>query len=250
MKTSKILLRTGVLVLSAFCLVVFQVSLSSILVDSPAYAQPFATLAPNTATLDPAGVVGTPIAPSIIPTIGPGERFEQGDSYLESIDKDGIVGDGTYGYYKIPENPNAVLIWTTDGTGTHYLVVEEGSHVLTGGADPENGFYKLVQRREELQIANDTARLNRDTHKESAGLMRAGSIVAFGAAIGCVVTGVLPCVLGLLGIGAAAFVASIGQDDDTGEQQNSITTNNEQIADIEGQMRFQQRIGQAAEGSG
>ncbi|MFQ5922583.1 MAG: hypothetical protein ACE5M4_07035, partial [Anaerolineales bacterium] len=185
-----------------------------------------------------------------IPTIGPGSRFEQGDPYLKTIDPDGIVGDSRYGYYVLPEDPDSVLIWTTDETGTHYLVVREDSEVLTGGSDPENGIYRLVQRREELKTANANARLDRDTHKETAGFLRGGTVLAWGAAIGCVIASAGACVLGLLGIGAAAFAASLAQDDDAGEQHNAITINNEQIADIEGQMRFQQKIGQSTEGSG
>lgn len=250
MKFSKTLARAGVLLFSALCLLVFQLANSILLGSKVALAQDeFPTLAPNVVTFTPAVEDGTPV-PAAISEIVPGTRFEEGDPYLKSIDEEGIIGDKSYGYYEIPENPDAVLIWTTDGTGTHYLVVEKGSDILTGGDDPENGFYRLVQRREELEKANETARLNRDTHKETAGFMRGGSIVAFGAAIGCVVTGVIPCVVGLIGIGAAAFVASLVQDDDKGEEQNTITTNNEEIATIEGQMRFRQRTGQISGGSG
>jgi len=61
---------------------------------------------------------------------------------------------------------------------------------------------------------------------------------------------VIPCVVGLLAIGATAFIASLVQDDDKGEEQNTITTNNEEIDTIEGQMRFRQRTGQISVGSG
>ena len=133
MKTSKSLLRTGVLVLSAFFLAVFQVSLSSILVDSPAYAQPFATLPPNTATLNPAGVVGTPVVPTPIPTIGPGQSFTEGqEELLPELLRPDLL-DSDYGYSEILGKPGLFLVWSTDEYGTKsYFVLQDGNDYLNG----------------------------------------------------------------------------------------------------------------------
>lgn len=133
MRIRKVLLRTGILVVSAFCLIIFQVSLGSILNRSTAYAQPFATLPPRTAILDPAGVVSTPVGPMLlpIPTIGPGQMFTEDQVlFLPEVLRPDLL-DTEYGYSEILGKPGLFLVWSTDDFGTRrYFVLEQSDEYL------------------------------------------------------------------------------------------------------------------------
>jgi len=133
MKLRKIFLRTGIVVVSAFCLIIFQVSLGALLSDSAAYAQPFATLPRSTATVDSAGVVGTPVGPMLlpIPTIGPGQMFTEDQVLLlPSVLRPDLL-DSEYGYSEILGKPGLFLVWSTDDFGTkRYFVLQQGNEYL------------------------------------------------------------------------------------------------------------------------
>jgi len=133
MKVRRILLRTGIVVVSAFYLIIFQVSLGALLNDSPAYAQPFATLPRSTATVDPAGFVGTPVGPMLlpIPTIGPGQMFTEDQVLLLPRVLRPDLLDTEYGYSEILGRPGLFLVWSTDDFGTkRYFVLEQGNEYL------------------------------------------------------------------------------------------------------------------------
>ena len=133
MKLRKIILRTGIVVVSAFCLIVFQVPLVSILNDSSVYAQPFATLPRSTVTVDPAGVLETPVGPMIlpIPTIGPGQMFTEDQVLLLPKVLRPDLLDTEYGYSEILGRPGLFLVWSTDDFGTkRYFVLQQGNEYL------------------------------------------------------------------------------------------------------------------------
>ena len=65
-----------------------------------------------------------------IPTVGPGQSFEQ-DSFArpKTITQH---GDDQFGYGRIEGSANLLLVWFTDEFGTHYLVLDENSEELKG----------------------------------------------------------------------------------------------------------------------
>ena len=129
MKYSKVLARTGILLFSALCLLVFQLANSILLGNTVALAQDeFPTVPPSDAEFESPIEDLDPI-PTPIPTIGPGATFDEDDPNLPEIDEDGRVGDDEYGYYQLPEDPSLYLIWTTNEDGTHYTVVAADSHI-------------------------------------------------------------------------------------------------------------------------
>lgn len=210
MKTSKILLRTGVLALSAFCLVVFQVSLNSILVDSPAYAQPFATLAPSTATIAPAGVVGTPVGPTPFPTIAPGQSFSEGqEEFLPDVLRPDLL-DSEYGYSEILGKPGLFLVWSTDEFGTkRYFVLDQDNEYLQAIiTEVDKVRNNWLEMRNELPLAKAIAGAIIGVVLGVVGLVCAGGAVVslLGTPISAPVTGGLTaCAGGAFTLSAGAF---------------------------------------------
>ena len=100
--------------------------LGNALVLSPgiSFAHLQVTIAPPAAEFPtPFGDVVPTATP--IPTLGPGQSFEQ-DSFNrpETITQQ---GDDQFGYGRIQGSTSSLLIWFTDEAGTHYLVVDENS---------------------------------------------------------------------------------------------------------------------------
>ena len=185
MKIGKVFLRTGVVLLSAFCLLVFQVVTKSILAKTRVYAKgQFETLAPNTVTITPAVEGGTP-APTPISTLEPEDYFDEDDEsrpeYQEIED-----GDRWFGYAEVRDDPDSYLMWFTDEDGTHYRLVSSDSKVLFGTIDPstgerrENGYDQLIADRDTLIKDLDDLRLEISGEANS----RDGSFLAAGIVIG------------------------------------------------------------------
>lgn len=215
MKIGKILARTGVLLFSALCLIVFQFANSILLTKSNAYAQDeFPTLPPNTVTLAPAVEGGTP-APTPISTLEPEEYFEEDDPnrpearYTEK-------GDDQFGYGPANDEETKFLMWFTDEDGTHYRLVDSTSQILFGSVDPvtgqrrDNGFNQKVEERESLKT--ELAELNVELRGEERATNRSFGFSGFLLGAGLVV-----CILASAGlctlatpIVAAGAVAGMG----------------------------------------
>ena len=247
MKIGKVFLRTGVVLLSALCLLVFQVVTNSILADTRVYAKgQFETLAPNTITLTPAIEDGTPI-PTPLPTVGPGQSFEQGDENLPKIADESKVGGEQYGYARLDDDPSLFLIWSTDERGTHYLVVGENSDILTGGNDPEMGFRSLVRKRNQLRTDIDLSVANKEEHRSSGTWFRIGTVLILGGAIVCtIITGGF-CGVAIAPIAAGPFWASLTQDSRARIEQNNVESLAGVLEETERNLRFQLKLGQSTE---
>ena len=65
----------------------------------------------------------TPVLPTPFPTVGPGQSFDQDSLHRpETVTRE---GDDQFGYGRIAGTTDLLLLWYTDNTGTHYLVVDE-----------------------------------------------------------------------------------------------------------------------------
>ncbi len=155
MKFSKVLARTGVLLFSALCLLVFQLANSILLGNTVALAQDdFPTLPPNIVTLTPAVNSGTP-APTPISSLEPEDYFDADDEERPEYEQiEG--GDKWFGYGEVKDDPDSYLMWFTDEDGTHYRLVSSDSEVLFGTIDPStgerrpNGYDQLISGRDNL----------------------------------------------------------------------------------------------------
>lgn len=250
MKISKVLARTGILLFSALCLLVFQLANSILLGNTVALAQDeFPTVPPSDAEFESPIEDLDPI-PTPIPTIGPGTTFEEDDPNLPEIDEDGRVGDDEYGYYQLPEDPSLYLIWTTNEDGTHYTVVAADSDILSGGENPDMGFLKLVDQREQLHTNIELARDNRETKRSNATLLRWGTIGLLAGGVVCTIASGGLCGLALIGIAATSFFASTQEDSDGEVYQNSVDSEVQQLSTVEGDLRFRQKIANSIETGG
>jgi hypothetical protein len=167
-------------------------------------------------------IVGTPIVvPTPIPTVGPGQYFEEGDPALPQAGQ--RHGNNRFGWATIPGQPGLVLVWVTDDEGTHYVVLDSGSDLFLGSLDSvtntrrEDGVEDYILQREELQ------RQRLATAGEGMGMGAALGVLAWGIGL-CPVTGGGGCVAGVVGAGAVFaanavrnFVVLQGQNADLRE---------------------------------
>lgn len=165
------------------------------------------TVAPPNATFPPA--MGTPVElPTPLPTVGPGQLFDEGDSAIPQVGQ--THGDDMFGWGKIVGESGLVLVWITDENGTHYVVVDDGSDLFLGSLDEvtgermKDGIEDYIERRSEL---------------EKQRLAIAGEGISSGAAVGilawglgfCAETGGAGCVVGLVG-GIAVAIGNAARD--------------------------------------
>ncbi len=197
MKIAKVFFRASFLLFSAFCLLIFQLGTSVLTSTSSAYAdQPFPTVVP----VDPdfeAPIKEEILVPTPIPTIGPGSTFDQEDPSRPQ-EKFIEEGDDRFGYGPMAGSDDLYVVWTTDNTGTHYLVVHEDSDYLRGTRDSaaggrhENGFDNLVKQREAEKIVRDEEIAIMDSRDSAAersfslglGIALVGGIVCMAATLG------------------------------------------------------------------
>jgi len=99
-------------------------------------------------------VGATPIpGAEAIPTPGPGQYFEEDDPNRPEVLRE--AGDAFFGYGPLASNPDLYAVWVTDGSGTHYYMVEKDSDLIWGDADPlggrrDNGLEDLIATRSSL----------------------------------------------------------------------------------------------------
>lgn len=201
MKKQKKLIRAGF-----FAIIIFSIILCSFttgMTRPRALGTPFQTVPPVNATLaTPIGAL-TPV-PTPIPTLGPGQYFEEGD-HPEITKK---YGDDKFGWGDIEGKPDLALIWVTDEDGTHYMVVNKSSDAFAGyrlrdeNGNPtndrlEDGFIHLIQELadKEQDIFEIETKIN---DKQS---LRAGADTG---AVLIVIAGVVVC--GVM-TGGACFAA-------------------------------------------
>jgi len=239
-------LRNRLAVLLAISLFACPLALGSTLSVHPAgAATPFQTVRPQRPNFTPAVGDFEPI-PTAIPTLFPGQYFEGGDASRPIVDEDVMEGDRQFGFQRLSENPELYMVWMTDQDGTHYMIVGSDSDVLTGGNDPESGFLFLARERKRIHADIATTVDNRDAYLSSATDLRWGAIVALGATAVCTFLAGPLCLVGL-GLAGGAYWASRSQDTNAQVQQNILEALQDQLSDVEGDLQFGFRIGQATE---
>jgi len=197
-------LQAGLMLIGSLGLVVFPLILLSDPLSVPAWqAQPFATTVPVNATFTPPIGTTQPL-PTPIPTLGPGQYFEEDDQNRPEVGQ--VHGTDRFGWGRIQGKPGLVLVWVIDSEGTQYAVVDETTDLFLGTLDPvtntrrEDGIEDYIAQREELQ------RQRLGTAGEGIGSGVAIGVLAWGIGL-CPVTGGGGCVAGVVGA-AAVFVAN------------------------------------------
>ncbi|HLC06430.1 MAG TPA: hypothetical protein VJK02_25640 [Anaerolineales bacterium] len=239
-------LRNAMTVLLAVSMLAGPLALGpTVFVHRASAATPFQTLAPQDPSLPTAvGDVGP--LPTAIPTLYPGQSFEEADAGRPTVDQTAMEGDLQFGFQRLAENPDLYMVWMTDEARTHYMIVRADSDVLTGGLDPESGFLFLVRERDRVHGEILTTVTNRDTYKSSARDFRWGAVGSL------VVAGILafvapPAAVVFIGIAGGAFWAGRGQDTNAEIQQNTLEALQRQLVDYQGDLRQGFLIGQAME---
>ena len=155
--------------------------------------------------LTPLDVEATPES-ATLPTLGPGQYFEADDA--QRPDTGRVHGDEEFGWADIKGNPALALVWTTDETGAHYLVVDRTSAFFLGTLDPEtneranDGFQGLVEQMDVIQADRIS------TASEGIGSGAALLFLAWGLGL-CPETGGAGCIAGVVGAGAVALGNSV-----------------------------------------
>ncbi|MCH8339860.1 MAG: hypothetical protein IH858_13615 [Chloroflexi bacterium] len=212
MKPAKILARSGIVLLSAFCLLAFQLGTSALGPNGLAHAgQQFPTVVPVDPGFDEPFDESAPIATGFENYILIGDQaFPVGEEFLDAsgIPLGPVIKDyfGWYGYATIEGHPDLRLIWYTDISGQkHHLIVSVTDPLFAGnpGVDNGDGFEDYVGQ---LIKAEDAAALSLG----GIGSFAAGAVYAElavcgpSAGAGCVAA-VVTAVVGVVGA-AISFV--------------------------------------------
>lgn len=192
-------LQAGFMLVGSVGLAVFPLMLLDNSFGAPAsLAQPFSTVVPVQPTFTPA-IGALQSIPTPIPTVGPGQYFEEDDPNRPEVGQ--VHGDGRFGWGRIKDKPGLILIWVTDRDGAHYAVVEESSDLFSGALDSatgtrrDDGFDDYIAQREEL-VQETVA-----THGEGIAAGLALGVLGWGMTL-CPATGGGGCVAGAVGAGA------------------------------------------------
>ena len=141
-----------------------------------------------------AAPIGTPISvPTPIPTLGPGQYFEEENKPDVSLIEG---GDEQFGYGPLNDNPSLYAMWVTDEDGTHYFVVPKGDDSLLGDKDPltdqrlKNGFNQFIEDRDKTVTDMRSKRDDIHAHQRSREITfyTVSAIVGFVAGFCIVVT--------------------------------------------------------------
>lgn len=241
MKIGKILARTGVLLFSALCLLVFQLANSILTGNTIALAQnDFPTLPPNTVTLTPAVEGGTP-APTLISTLAPEDFFDEDDEDRPEYE-DIEAGDRWFGYGEVKDDPDSYLMWFTDEEGTHYRLVSSDSDVLFGTIDPstgerrENGYDQLIADRETLIDDLDDLRLeiSGEANSRDGSFLGAGIVLGGGLVICLILTAGICAIAAPIAAPAGLALAGIGVNNGI-DHSNLLDKKDALLEDIEEQ---------------
>ena len=238
MRLTKVLLRVSILLFSALCLLIFQLGTSVLASTKPAYAkQPFPTVVP----VDPdfEDPIDEDIAvPIPIPTIGPGSAFDQDDPNRPRV-KEIEEGDEQFGYGPMAGSDELYVVWTTDNTGTHYLVVQKDSDYLRGTRDSatggryENGFDNLIKQREVEKLIRDEEIAIRDSRESTADVaLGIGVVVAVGGGVACIVATLGFCGA-IIGLGGAFLVGAFASQSTALDHNASAKVHSNAIREME-----------------
>jgi hypothetical protein len=191
-------LRRGVAFFVAICIFACPLAGSALLgTGAPAEARQI-QFTPNVATLQ---ALQTPQAPTIGPLVwSPGMRFDCPTNMPEGCRPDlvSLHGDDLFGWGEMLGEPGLVLVWITDETGTHFLVVSADDPQLVSlpGSD---SFMELM----DLRMAEVKYTGERMAEGWGSGAVGGGVIVALLAL--CPETAGTTCVIAGITAGATAL---------------------------------------------
>jgi hypothetical protein len=193
MPETKAKARLCLIVLMLLGLVAIPIATAALSPSTSVYAQ--IEFTPNVATLD---VTVSPQPATIGPLVwAPGMQFDCPVGMPERCRPDlvNMYGDDLFGWGELLGEPGLVLVWITDETGTHHLVVSADDPQFAGLAGG-GSFADLIEDRDE-QI-----RYIQDREWEIAGSIAAPSALIVALLLLCPETAGTTCLLA--GIGAAA----------------------------------------------
>jgi hypothetical protein len=189
MHNPKAILRTGFLTVLIISIILCSFT-TGMVRQNVFQGTPFQTVPPVNATLStPVGAL-TPV-PTPIPTLGPGQYFEEGEQPEIST----MNGDEYFGWGEIKDNKDLLLIWVTDANGTHYRVIEKDNEIFLGDENLKNGFIDYIGDVD----SGRTQLVNKLESSRNAGAVSAGAAIVFGALL----------IFGPFGLAAGIAVAGV-----------------------------------------
>jgi hypothetical protein len=186
-------IRAGLVVLLIVSFFAIPIATGALSPGTSVYAQ--IEFTPNVATLD---VTVSPQPATIGPLVwAPGMQFDCPVGMPERCRPElvNMYGDDQFGWGELLGEPGLVLMWITDDTGTHHLVVSADDPQFAGLAGG-GSFAELIEDRDE-QI-----RYIQDREWEITGSVAAPSALIVALLLLCPETAGTTCLLA--GIGAAA----------------------------------------------
>lgn len=153
----------------------------------------FGTIPPETREIQ-AVFTATPPLLTPIPTVGPGQFFEENNR----PDVGEKHGSDDFGWAKVRGKPGVVLVWVTDENGTHYMTMDATSDAFLGTLDEAtssraaDGFEDYVVQAEEIE------RQRIATAAQGIGSGAVVGVFAWGLGV-CPATGGAGCVAGIIG---------------------------------------------------
>jgi len=156
-------IQAGLAALVAFSLVVCPLGWAGAIAGYPASA---AGQAQIDFTPDVPTAFASPIPmPTPIPTVGPGQIYERDDPLRPAVTV--IAGDSRFGYGYLSNQPELLVVWITNESGTWYQVVEEGSPLVAGEGDL-HGFTWYITERDRILRDIATAYDDMTTYNDTA----------------------------------------------------------------------------------
>lgn len=194
MASTKPRIRVAVLILLVFSLLACPLAINGFIPRSDAYAQ--IEFTPNVATLT---ITETVVPVTIGPLVwAPGMSFDCPVGMPERCRPDVVAvhGDDRFGWGEMVGHPGLVLVWITDETGTHYMVVSADDPQLTGVAGGDS-FMELTELW--------TERVSYMGERVAEGVGSGGTafVIVMGLLIACPETAGVTCLIAGLTAGGA-----------------------------------------------
>jgi hypothetical protein len=194
MASTKPRVRVGVVIFLVLSMLACPLAMNGFAARSDAYAQ--IDFTPNIATLS---ITQTAVPMTIGPLVwAPGMRFDCPVGMPERCRPDivAVHGDDRFGWGEMVGYPGLVLVWITDETGTHYMVVSADDPQLTGLAGGDS-FMELMELR--IERANYTG----ERVAEGVGSGATAGVIVIGLLAACPETAGVTCLIAGLTAGAA-----------------------------------------------
>jgi hypothetical protein len=203
MTSTKPRIRVGVVIFLVFSMLACPLAMNGFTPRSDAHAQ--IEFTPNVATLT---ITETAVPVTIGPLVwAPGMSFDCPVGMPERCRPDlaNMHGDDFFGWGEILGSPDLRLIWITDETGTHYLVVAADDPQFAGLPDGSSFTDLLEDRMAEIRYLQDR-------HAEGFGSMAGPTLITGALLVLCPETAGVTCLLAgvtAFGTGVANFIRNM-----------------------------------------